>query len=82
MRCLDARRMEGMVTGIPHIDRTVEQPSFSLSVNDPCMLKIHVQSVITALRDEDGKTKTRELSIAVTKLQEAVMWIDEHLRLS
>ena len=54
----------------------------NLSVNDPTMIKIHVQSCITSLRDEDGKAKTRSLSIAVTKLEEAVMWIDEHLRLS
>lgn len=60
----------------------VERPAIQLSVNDPTMIKIHVQSCISSLRDEDGRTKTRELAIAVTKLQEATMWIDEHLRLS
>lgn len=53
-----------------------------LGVNDPTLVKMHIQSCITSLRDEDGKAKTRALSIAVTKLEEAVMWIDEHLRLS
>jgi hypothetical protein len=63
-----------------------EQPNSvsipKLSVNDPTAIKIHVQSCISSLRDEDGRSKTRELSLAVTKLQEAVMWIDEHQRLS
>ncbi len=52
-----------------------------LGVNDPTAIKCHVQSCITSLRDEDGRCKSRELSLAVTKLQEAVMWIDEHQRL-
>ena len=60
----------------------VEQPKHEIGCNDTTVIKIHIQSCITALRDEDGKTKTRELSLAVTKLQEAVMWIDEHQRLS
>lgn len=50
--------------------------------NDPTIIKIHIQSCITSLRDEDGRTKSRELALAVTKLQEATMWIDEHLRIS
>lgn len=53
-----------------------------LGINDPTIVKCHIQSCITSLRDEDGRAKTRELSIAVTKLQEAVMWIDEHLMCS
>ena len=57
-------------------------PTSNLSVNDPTMIKIHIQSCITSLRDEDGRAKDRPMSIAVTKLEEAVMWIDEHLRLS
>ncbi len=60
----------------------VEQPMLQLSVNDPSMIKCHINACITSLRDEDGKTKSRELALAVTKLQEATMWIDEHLRLS
>lgn len=50
--------------------------------HDPTMIKIHIQSCISGLRDEDGKAKSRELSLAVTKLQEAVMWIEEHQRFS
>ena len=53
-----------------------------LGVNDPCMIKIHVISCISSLQDEDGKTASREIALAITKLQEATMWIDEHLRLS
>lgn len=60
----------------------VERPVVVQTGNDPTMIKIHIESCISSLRDEDGRTKTRELAIAVTKLQEATMWIDEHLRLS
>lgn len=64
-------------------EETKSQPKpIELSVNDPVVIKCHIQSSITSLRDEDGRTKTRELAIAVTKLQEAVMWIDEHLMMS
>lgn len=63
-------------------ETTTDNPGFTLGVNDPSMIKIHVQSCISSLRDEDGRTKSRELALAVTKLQEATMWIDEHLRLS
>lgn len=60
----------------------VERPAIQLSVNDPSMIKCHIDSCISSLRDEDGRAKSRELALAVTKLQEATMWIDEHLRLS
>ena len=63
-------------------ETTTDNPVFTLGVNDPSMIKIHVQACISSLRDEDGRTKSRELALAVTKLQEATMWIDEHLRLS
>lgn len=45
-------------------------------------IKSQIRLCITAMRDEDGRTKSRELALAVTKLQEAVMWIDEHLRVN
>lgn len=60
----------------------IEQPKHGIGTNDPTMIKIHVMSCIASLRDEDGKAKSRELALAITKLQEAVMWIDEHQRLS
>ena len=63
-------------------EQPYERPQMQLGTSDPTMIKIHIESCISSLRDEDGKTKTRELSLAVTKLQEAVMWIDEHQRLS
>lgn len=62
---------------------TPNQPPAPVPVPaDTTIVKINLQACITALRDEDGRCKTRELSLAVTKLQEAVMWIDEHQRLS
>jgi hypothetical protein len=60
----------------------IERPVVVQIGNDPTMIKIYVGACITSLRDEDGRTKSRELALAVTKLQEATMWIDEHLRLS
>lgn len=68
------------VSAIPTSESPREQPKMELSVNDPTMVKIHIESCITALRDEDGRTKTRQLALAVTKLEEAVMWIDDHQR--
>lgn len=49
---------------------------------DPVSIRAHIIALIQRLRDEDKRVKTRELSIAVTKLQEAAMWIDEHNRIS
>ncbi len=58
------------------------EQTISTDQNDPTVVKMHIQSCISRLRDEDGRAKDRPLSIAVTKLEEACMWIDEHLRLS
>lgn len=80
--CAKCRLFCDRITGIPSPMAPVERPPLQLSVNDPTMIKIHVQACISSLRDEDGRTKTRELALAVTKLQEAVMWIDEHQRLN
>ena len=66
---------------MPH-DTPNPQPSVIPLEPDPTIVKIHLHACIAALRDEDGRVKTRELSLAVTKLQEATMWIDEHLRQS
>ena len=49
---------------------------------DHSIIKIHLDSCMIALKDEDGRTKSRELSLAVTKIQEAMFWIDEHMRVS
>lgn len=46
------------------------------------IVKIHINACVAAMRDEDGRTKSRELSLAVTKLQEATFWIEEHQRLA
>ena len=59
-----------------------EQPTVEAVDRDPTVIKIHIDACVRALKDEDGRCKTRELSLAVTKLQEATMWIDEHIRLS
>lgn len=49
---------------------------------DATAVRCNIEACIAALRDEDGKTKSREMSLAVTKLQEAFFWLDEHNRLS
>lgn len=59
-----------------------ERPTAEPVDRDPTVIKIHIDACIRALKDEDGRCKTRELALAMTKLQEATMWIDEHLRLS
>lgn len=64
-----------------NIHAPIEHHPLELS-NDPTVIKIHINACMSSLRDEDGRTKSRELALAVTKLQEATMWIDEHLRLS
>lgn len=78
--CPDCQRFCDSITGIP--TSPTERLMLQLSLNDPTMIKVHIESCISSLRDEDGRTKSRELALAVTKLQEATMWIDEHLRLS
>jgi hypothetical protein len=60
----------------------IPQPPIATLDRDPCLIKCHIDACISALRDEDGRAKSRELALAVVKLQEATMWIDEHLRLS
>lgn len=57
-----------------------ERPQPVAVPHDPTLIKIHIESCIAALRDEDGRAKTRQLSLAVTKLEEAVMWIEDHQR--
>lgn len=50
--------------------------------DDLTNIKIHIDAIVTTMRDEDGRVKTRELALAVTNLQQARMWIEEHQRLS
>lgn len=63
-----------------------QQPLDAIQIDkierDPTIVKIHIDACVRALRDEDGNCKDRELSLAVTNLRQAAMWIDEHLRLS
>lgn len=62
---------------------TSEQPIQNEPIpltNDTTMIKCHIESCIAALKDEDGRTKTRQLALAVTKMEEAVFWIDDHQR--
>lgn len=60
----------------------IERPEVRSLPSDPTLVKCHIESCISVLRDEDRRAVSRELALAVTKLQEATMWIDEHLRLS
>lgn len=59
-----------------------QQPAVTLVSRDETVIKIHIDACHRALKDEDGRCKTRELALAATKLQEATFWIDEHLRIS
>lgn len=44
-----------------------------------CGAKDRLQLAMSSLRDEDGRSPTRELALAATKIEEARMWIDEHI---
>ena len=50
---------------------------------DVTALKCVTAAIIGRIKDHgNGKPASRELSLAVTKLQEVTFWIDEHQRLS
>ena len=50
---------------------------------DLSAVKILAAICVGRIKDHgDGKPASRALSIAITKLEEATMWIDEHQRLS
>lgn len=65
--------MASIVRQDPRVRLKIEADVYAYITN-------HVRTCVAALRDEDGRSKTRELAIAVTKLQEAAMWIEEHQR--
>lgn len=56
-----------------------DEPMSDAENVDVCKVLFCVKACRTALIDEDGRSKTRELALAVTKLQEAQFWIGEHL---
>jgi len=65
------------------MENSYSQPVESIPLSDDCsVVKIHLHECMDALKDDSGRPKSRELALAVTKLQEATMWIDEHLRLA
>lgn len=45
--------------------------------NDPTDCKVIIREMVKRLRE--GKP-TREMAVAITKLQEAEMWLNEHQR--
>ena len=53
------------------------QPTTDAIDSDPVLVKCYVNECVRAI---SSGAKSRELSLAITKLQEAAMWIDEHLR--
>ena len=65
------------------MEKSHSQPVESIPLSDDCsVVKIHLHECMEALKDDSGRPKSRELALAVTKLQEATMWIDEHLRVA
>lgn len=45
--------------------------------DDPTALRALLQRVIKVLRGPDGRAKSRENALAITKLQEARFWLTE-----
>lgn len=50
--------------------------------NDPTDCKVIIDELVEAIQGPDKRAASRELSLAVTNLQQARMWINEHQRLS
>ena len=49
--------------------------------DDPTSIKTIINEMVTALQSPGAK-KSREMSLVVTKLQEAVMWLERDQALS
>lgn len=47
--------------------------------DDPTAIRAILEDIIKQLRGPDGKPKSREQSLAVTKLQEARYWLGEDM---
>lgn len=60
-------------------EQTTEHVVEGFETTDTTIIKIHVQEMVKNLRN---CAKTRELAVAITKLQEGIMWIDEHQRVN
>lgn len=48
------------------------------AVSAPRALTQVIEDLIGSVRGAEGRAPTRELSLAVTKLQEALFWVKEH----
>ena len=50
--------------------------------NDPTDCKVIIDQLVEAIQGPDKRAASRELSLAVTNLQQARMWINEHQKLA
>lgn len=73
MQC--AAAMGGTAKGVVRLPKLEVAPDVSI-------VRCNIEACIAALKDGDGRPKSREIALAVTKLQEAFMWLDEHNRVS
>lgn len=51
-------------------------------LNDPATIQMIARTCANKLQGDNGRATSRELALAATKLQEAALWIDEHIRLN
>ena len=57
-----------------------KKETIELEINDdPTTLRSILQEIINQLRGPEGKPKSREQALAVTKLQEARYWLGEDM---
>lgn len=57
--------------------QTDEQTALSID-SDPAAVKVIIDALVAAL-NQGSRPTSRELSLAVTNLQQAGFWIQEHL---
>lgn len=56
---------------------TVSPVTVTYEFSDASQCRCAIEAMVGAL---NGGPKSREISLAITKLQEAFMWLDEHNR--
>lgn len=54
-----------------------EEKTYLEITSDPTDARSIVQTLVKELRGKDGKPASREIALAITKLQEAAYWLGE-----
>lgn len=78
----DKQKRDRLIAELAEVNRCItgSQPAqtMQLEVNeDPFNARVIVQEIVKGLRGENGRGASREISLAITKLQEAAYWLGE-----